>query len=53
MKKMAMNDLKEYLKSAFEYKNNAEYKKSIDYFYKALAIDNESSEIMAELAFLY
>ena len=26
---MAMNDLKEYLKSAFEYKNNAEYKKSI------------------------
>ena len=48
-----MNDLTEYLKKAFEYKNNGDYKKSIDYFYKALALDNESSEIMAELAFLY
>ena len=48
-----MDDLKEYLKKAFEYKNNGDYKKSIDYFYKALTIDNESSEIMLELAYLY
>lgn len=48
-----MNDLTEYLKKAFKYKNNGDYKKSIDYFYKALAIDNQSSEIMAELACLY
>lgn len=50
---MTMSDLNEYLKIAFDYKNNGDYKESIDYFYKALALDNESSEIMCELAFLY
>ena len=48
-----MKDLTEYLKKAFEFKNNGDYKKSIDYFYKALALDNESAEIMTELAILY
>jgi tetratricopeptide (TPR) repeat protein len=50
---MNTNNLTEFLKTAFEYKNNGDYKNSIDYFYKALAIDNESSEIMSELALLY
>lgn len=50
---MAINELTEYLKIAFEHKNNGEYKKAIDYFYKALTIDSESTEIMLELAFLY
>lgn len=50
---MNTNGLTEYLKTAFEYKNNGDYKKAIDYFYKALAIDEDSSEIMTELAFLY
>ncbi len=50
---MNTNSLTEYLKTAFDYKNNGDYKKAIDYFYKALALDEESSEIMTELAFLY
>ena len=48
-----MSNLNEYIKKAFEYKNKFEYKEAIDYFYKALALDNESCEIMAELADLY
>ena len=50
---MVSSELTEYLKTAFEYKNKCDYKQSIDYFYKALAIDNESTEIMKELASLY
>lgn len=50
---MNNNDLTEYIKKAFEYKADNRYKESIDYFYKALAIDNDSSEIMNELAYLY
>ena len=50
---MGVNELTEHLKTAFEYKNNGDYKQSIDHFYKALAIDNESTEIMSELASLY
>ncbi len=50
---MGVSELTEYLKTAFEYKNHGDYKQSIDYFYKALAIDNESTEIMSELASLY
>ncbi len=47
------NNITEYLKTAFEYKDKGDYKESIDYFYKALALDNESAEIMYELAVLY
>lgn len=50
---MSSNDLTEYIKKAFENKNDCNYKEAIDYFYKALAIDNDSCEIMCELAFLY
>lgn len=50
---MGVNELTEHLKIAFEYKNNGDYKQSIDHFYKALAIDTESTEIMSELASLY
>lgn len=50
---MVQENLTEYLKSAFEYKNEGCYKQAIDYFYKALAIENESAEIMCELASLY
>lgn len=48
-----MENITDYIKEAFAYKNSGEYKKAIDYFYKALAIDNESSEILLELANLY
>jgi len=48
-----MDSLTDYIKKAFEYKNVGDYKKAMDYFYKALAIDNESSEILKELALLY
>ena len=48
-----MSDLNEFLKKAFEYKNLGEYKKAIDYFYKALALDNTGTEIMFELAQMY
>ena len=47
------NELTEYIKTAFEYKNSGNLKEAIDYFYKALAIDEESIEIMYELALLY
>ena len=50
---MPDNDLTQYLKTAFNYKKSGEYKKSMDFFYKALAIDNQSIEIMHELAVLY
>ena len=48
-----MSNITQYLKTAFEYKNNGSYKEAIDFFYKALALDNESNEILCELAHLY
>lgn len=48
-----MSKLTENIKKAFAYKNASDCKKAIDYFYKALAEENDSVEIMAELAELY
>lgn len=48
-----MDSLTSYIKKAFEYKDCGDYKSAIDYFYKALAIENNSSEILKELASLY
>ncbi len=43
----------EYIKKAFESKESGNYKQAIEFFYKALNIDSESSEIMSEIAGLY
>ena len=48
-----MENITDYLKKAFEYKNECCWEKAIDYFYKALAIDNNSTEIISELAYIY
>ena len=48
-----MDSLTEYIKKAFEYKDCGDYKTAIDYFYKALALENDSAEILKELAYLY
>ncbi len=48
-----MDNITEYLKKAFEYKKEGDYKSALDYFYKALTVDNDSEEIMSELAYLY
>ena len=50
---MGADDLTQYIKQAFKYKSEGSYKEAIDYFYKALAIDNDSCEVMSELAYLY
>ena len=50
---MATEEITDYIRSAFEYKELKNYKKAVDYFYKALTMDSNSSEIMCELAFLY
>ena len=50
---ITMENLTENLKKAFDYKNDGLYKEAIDYFYKAFTIDNDSVEIMSELAHLY
>ena len=50
---MASENITDYIKEAFEAKDSGDYKVAIDYFYKALAIDCESSEILLELAGLY
>lgn len=48
-----MEKLTENIKKAFEYKSEGLYKEAIDYFYKAFTVDNDSIEIMNELAHLY
>lgn len=48
-----MENLTENIKKAFEFKNEGLYKEAIDCFYKAFTIDNDSVEIMSELAHLY
>ncbi len=48
-----MDNITDYLKTAFKYKEEGEYKKSLDFFYKALALENDSVEIISELAYIY
>ena len=45
--------IKEILKQAFILKNHRHYKRAIELFYKALEFDNESSELLLEIANLY
>ncbi|MFA7658265.1 MAG: tetratricopeptide repeat protein [Candidatus Gastranaerophilaceae bacterium] len=50
-----MNDTKilDYIKKSFELKNQGYYKPAIEMLYKALAIDGDNMEILAQLAHLY
>lgn len=48
-----MESITDYLKQAFIYKNENNWEKALDYFYKALALDNDSIEIISELAHIY
>ena len=48
-----MEELNQYIKEAFEHKNRGSLKEAINYFYKALTVDNDSVEIMKELSLLY
>ena len=50
---MTDSSLTEYLKRAFEYKAAGNFKQAIENLYKALELDPESSEILAEIAGLY
>ena len=50
---MNKENLTDFIKKGFDNKDIGDYKAAIDYFYKALAIDNSSVEIMGELALLY
>ena len=48
-----MDNVTENIKKAFECKQEGRYKEAIDFLYKAFTVDNESVEIMSELAHLY
>lgn len=50
-----MNETKilEYIKESFELKNQGYYKPAIEMLYKALALDGDNLEILAQLAHLY
>jgi len=50
---MVENELTDILKRAFEYKAAGNFKQAIQYLYKALEYDQESSEVLAEIAGLY
>lgn len=50
---MADSNLTQYVKKAFEYKAAGNFKQAIEMLYKALELDSESSEILAEIAGLY
>ena len=47
---MTDSSLTEYVKRAFEYKAAGNFKQAIENLYKALELDPESSEILAEIA---
>lgn len=46
-------EILDYIKSSFELKNQGYYKPAIEMLYKALAIENDNIEILAQLAQLY
>lgn len=48
-----MDNAVEYIKSSFELKNQGYYKQAIEMLYKALTIENDNIEILAQLAQLY
>lgn len=50
---MSEKGLTDYIKRAFEYKAAGNFKQAIENLYKALELDPESSEILAEIAGLY
>ncbi len=50
---MTDTNLTQYVKKAFEYKAAGNFKQAIESLYKALELDSESSEILAEIASLY
>lgn len=47
------NTITQYVKRAFEYKAAGNFKQAIEHLYKALEIEPESSEVLAEIASLY
>lgn len=50
---MTDSSLTQYVKRAFEYKAAGNFKQAIENLYKALELDPESSEVLAEIAGLY
>lgn len=50
---MTDSSLTQYIKRAFEYKAAGNFKQAIENLYKALELDPESSEVLAEIAGLY
>lgn len=50
---MTNTEIVDYIKKSFELKNQGFYKPAIEMLYKALAIDGDNLEILAQLAHLY
>ena len=48
-----MDNVVDYIKKSFELKNQGYYKQAIEMLYKALSIENDNLEILAQLAHLY
>ena len=50
---MSENNSAQFIKRAFEYKAAGNFKQAIDHLLKALEIEPENSEVLAEIAGLY
>jgi len=50
---MTNNEILDYVKKSFELKSQGFYKPAIEMLYKALSIDPDNLEILAQLAYLY
>lgn len=50
---MSEKEITQFVKRAFEYKAAGNFKQSIEHLYKALEIEPENAEILAEIASLY